>query len=210
MEEHPGATTFVRNRSTRSSHGPLRPARFGKGFGPKASGPKPFGLVKGLGFTFAISLIARPAMASGSLELIPDPIILCVMIVGFVLLIFPLNELIFKPIFRSLDERAERIKGARERSEQLQREADAVLERYETALLETRAESEEARQAQLAAAREEQANLTAQAKTEAEGELERARTELGRSLEEARATIRSAAEDLARAAAEQVLGRTLS
>ena len=169
-----------------------------------------FALAKGSVPVLALDLIARPAAASESLELIPDPIVLTVMIVAFVLLIFPLDALIFKPIFRSLDERNERITGARERSEQLQREADAVLERYETAVLEARAESEEARQAKLAVAREEQATLTAQAKAEAEGELEHARAELGRSLEEARASIRAAAEDLAQAAAERVLGRTLS
>ena len=40
--------------------------------------------------------------------------------------------------------------------------------------------------------------------------LERARGELNRSLEEARATLRGSAEDLATAAAEQILGRSLS
>ena len=190
----------MRNSSTPSTHGLPRPSRF----------MTATGLSKGLGAALASTLVARPVMASGTLELIPDPIALSVMIVGFVLLIFPLNELIFKPIFRSLDERAERIKGARERSEQLQREADSVLERYETAILETRSASEQSRQVQLAAAREEQVGLTSQARTEAESELERARAELGRSLDEARASVRSAAEDLAQAAAEQVLGRTLS
>jgi F-type H+-transporting ATPase subunit b len=168
-------------------------------------------------------LVAGSAAASDKLVLVPDFGFfglfgredstlgdLWVMLIGFVLLIFPLNALIFKPIFRSLDERADRINGARRRSVDLQRQADGILERYETAIREARGESEQARQAGLLRVREEQVALTAEARGEAERELANARAELGQSLEEARATIRSSAESLANAAAEQVLGRSLS
>jgi F-type H+-transporting ATPase subunit b len=168
------------------------------------------GFAKGIGLALVTGVTAPPVFASDNLVLVPDPMILGIMLVGFVLLIFPLNALIFKPIFRSLDERADRISGARERSTHLQSEADGVLERYESAIREARTESEASRQAQLLEAREEQASLTTQARGDAESNLESARAELGRSLEEARANLRSSAEDLAKAAAEQVLGRALS
>jgi F-type H+-transporting ATPase subunit b len=159
----------------------------------------------------SLLLAAAPAMASDTLVLVPDWFgVLPFMLVGFVLLIFPLNALLFQPIFRALDERAERIAGARQRSEQLQREADSVLERYEGAIREARGESETARQAKLEVAREEQVQLTAVARGEAERELEGARGEMNQSIEAARASLRASAEGLAQAAAEQVLGRTLS
>ncbi|HPG25531.1 MAG TPA: ATP synthase F0 subunit B [Myxococcota bacterium] len=169
----------------------------------------------------AAALVAQPTQASENLVLIPDANLfglfglgeglgaLWIMLIGFVVLIFPLNQLIFKPIFAALDARAARIQGARERSAQLERDADAVLDRYETAIREARSESEAARQHQLGRAREEQIALTTQARSEAEREIERARNDLGRSLEDARATLRASAEDLARAAAERVLGRAL-
>ncbi len=172
-------------------------------------------------FVLVYALSASPIRAADKLELIPDYALfglfgtenhlglLWIMLIGFVLLIFPLNALIFQPIFRAIDARADRIAGARERSEQLERDADTVLDRYETAIREARAESEATRQAQLARAREEQQALTGQARSEAEGELERARAELGRSLESARSGLRASAEELATAAAEQVLGRAL-
>lgn len=161
------------------------------------------------------------AYASDNLELVPDYGLfnlfgesyfgqLWVMVLTFVILIFPLNALLFKPIFHALDQRAERIQGARTRSTQLDSEADSVLDRYETAIREARAEAEGRRQSQLVEARSEQATLTTQARGEAEQELAGARTELARSLEEAQATLRAGAEDLAQAAAEQVLGRSLS
>ncbi|MBY0399622.1 ATP synthase F0 subunit B [Myxococcota bacterium] len=176
-----------------------------------------------------MALAAWPiaAGASESLELIPNYALfdliklgliedesglgaLWIMLLAFGLLVIPLNSLIFQPIFRALDARAERITGARARSEHLQREADSILERYETAVREARGEAEAARQVEIGRAREEQAALTSQAKLEAEAQLEQARSELARSLETARASLRASADDLARAAAEQVLGRALS
>lgn len=168
-------------------------------------------------------VLALPASAAEELVLIPDAGflglipglgeglgMLWIMLIGFVILIFPLNALMFQPIFRALDERADRIQGARNRSAMLQSEADEVLARYESAIREARSESESKRQGQLATAREEQAALTAQARSDAERELERARGELNQSLDEARATLRASADDLATAAAEQILGRSLS
>jgi F-type H+-transporting ATPase subunit b len=179
------------------------------------------GLVFGAVGALTSAALAGAAQAAENLEILPDAALpgvfgdgglgtMWVMLIGFVVLIFPLNALIFQPIFRALDQRADRIQGARARSSQLQSEADDVLERYEHAIRDARAESEVARQTQLATAREEQASLTTAARRDAETELERARAELGRSLDEARDTLRAGAEDLATAAAEQVLGRALS
>lgn len=168
------------------------------------------------------TIAAGTASASESLSLIPDYAFfgllsdesglgtLWVMLAGFTVLVIPLNALIFQPIFRALDARAERIQGARQRSEHLQREADSILQRYETAVRETRGEAEAARQVEIVRAREEQVELTSQAKQEAERQLDGARADLAASLESARAGLRASAEDLARAAAEQVLGRALS
>ncbi|HKK49957.1 MAG TPA: ATP synthase F0 subunit B, partial [Myxococcota bacterium] len=89
--------------------------------------------VVGLGIVaFGSITLAGPALAADELVLIPDPQLLLIMLVGFALLVFPLNALLFKPVFAALDARAERIEGARTRSAQLQREADSVLERYES------------------------------------------------------------------------------
>ncbi len=176
-------------------------------------------LVAGVVATVAFDPSA--ALASDQLELIPDYALFGLlgygpglglmwkMLIGFSLLVFPLNLLIFQPIFGALNERAERIQGARIRSNQLQAEADNVLERYESTIREARSDSESDRQVQLLGAREEQSNLTKQARSEAEHELEAARSELELSLEDARSTLRASAEDLAQAAAEQVLGRAL-
>lgn len=159
----------------------------------------------------SLPLLASPAHASGGeLVLLPDPITIGVLIVVFALLIGPVNALLFKPVFRVLDRREDKIGGARRRAERLERHADGVLADYEGAVRGAREEAELERRAQIDEARSEHASLTAAAREEAERELERARAELGRSLADARAALRSQGQELARAAAERVLGRALS
>lgn len=177
--------------------------------------------------TLGLTLGARTATASETLNLVPDYALfglikpgliadesglgaLWIMLAAFAVLVIPLNALIFQPIFRALDARTERIQGARTRSEHLQRAADSILLRYQAAVRETRGEAEAARKLEIARAREEQVVLTSQAKHAAERQLEGARSDLALSLESARAGLRASADDLARAAAEQVLGRALS
>ena len=184
----------------RTLSNPSRRARRGNGLPERLAAGAALGPV----------LAAGPARAADELVLIPDPQLLLIMLIGFALLVLPLNALLFKPIFAALDARSERIDGAKKRSAQLQREADDVLERYESAIRESRVESEARRQTKLEHAREEQDQVTAEARREAEGEIERARGELGESLDSARATLRANAEELAQVAAEQVLGRALS
>jgi len=167
-------------------------------------------LSKAIPASILLALGAEPALASSELVLFPDLPLLAILLVGFVVLIFPLNALLFQPIFSALDARAERIAGARERSGRLQSQADEVLERYQSAIRQARSESESDRQVDLERAREQQSQLTEAAHAEAERELERARREMSQAVEEARSGLRAGAEEIAQAAAEQVLGRALS
>ncbi len=155
-------------------------------------------------------LMASPAFAAEELVLSPDFKIVGILIAGFVLLMFPANQLIFKPIFRALDEREERIQGARSRATQIQSDADGVLADYEGRIREARLDAEAARKDAITAARSEQTSMTTAARSEAEGEIERARETLAGELEDARQRMRGDAQDLAREAAAQILGRSLS
>jgi len=155
-------------------------------------------------------LAAAPAQASeGGLTIFPDGRIL-VLIVFFALLIPPVQRLLLAPLLRILDEREARIAGTRERAARVAAEADQVLERYEAAVREARAEAELARRRALAASREEQLRTTAQARAEAEAELGHARQQVDQALATARAGLRARVEPLAREAAARALGRSLS
>lgn len=154
-------------------------------------------------------LFATSAHAAAELVLIPDPYIAGVLIVAFFALIPFVNALIVKPVFRVIDERADKIEGARKRAAKLEVDADTVLSKYETAVRDVREQSEGGRRDAIDAARAQQAEVTSAARAEAEREMEQSRLELEASLVTARASLRGTAEDLAKQAAERVLGRAL-
>lgn len=153
--------------------------------------------------------LPAPAFASGDLVLVPEIPMLITMVVLFVALIFPVDRLIFKPIFRALDERANRISGARERAARIDASADAVLAQYENSIREARAAAEASRKLSIAGARSEQVAMAARARAEAEALVEKARAELSVAIERARTDLRSSTRDLGRAAAQRILGRDL-
>jgi F-type H+-transporting ATPase subunit b len=158
-----------------------------------------------------VLLLAGDALASeGGLVLFPDPVMLGVLIVIFALLVYPVNQLIFRPIFRVLDERDTKIAGTREKAERLFAEADEVLARYTSSVREVRAEAEQARKQVIQVARSDGGSKTTQARSEAEREVARARQEIAGALDAARGELRARTEGLAREVATQALGRALS
>ncbi len=155
-------------------------------------------------------LLSGPAYAEGKLELLPDPTLLALLLIGFALLVFPVHVFVFRPLLQVLDERADRIDGAKRRAEQLARDAEAALARYREMVREERESAERERRAQLEAARGEHSAIAGAARSEAGSASERSRVEIAEALEEARGKLRRAAEQLAREAAERILGRSLS
>lgn len=158
----------------------------------------------------AVSAFAPAAYASGGLVLVPDPLTVVVLLIGFLILIPLVSRIIVKPILAVFDQRNEKIAGARKRAESLEGTASEILGRYEAAVREVRDESETGRREQIDASRAERAQITARAREEAEGEIARSQREIATALSEARAGLRASAEQLARQAAERILGRAVS
>ncbi len=168
------------------------------------------------GLAVGLLLAAAPAIAAGGhggghdLVLFPEWAELVPLLLLFLLLIPLVNGLLFKPVFRILDAREERIDGARRRAGRLEQDAAAVLERYRVAVSEVRAESDAERKTTLEAARRAQAELVAGERVAAEHRMEAARREIDGALGSAREGLRRDVESLAREAAARILGRSLS
>ena len=156
------------------------------------------------------SVLAQSAQAAEGLTLAPDPRTLIILVVVFLVLIAPVNLLLFRPVFRVLEARREQIEGATKRAERLSEEADAAVTRYERAVREVRESAERERRQRLEEARREQVSTVAAARAEAERQIEGARSQVATALEEARGALRAQAEDLAREVAQRMLGRPLS
>jgi F-type H+-transporting ATPase subunit b len=158
----------------------------------------------------SLLLVASPARAVGQLEIWPDFLgVLPVLVGAFVVVTLVLNPLLFQPLLAVMDQRAERIEGARRRADQVDQRAAEALARYEQAIRAAHEAASAERRRRLDASREELLRITREAKADAEREIERARDELGASVREARASLRDDAGELATLAAERILGRSL-
>jgi F-type H+-transporting ATPase subunit b len=156
-------------------------------------------------------LAAAPASAAeGGLVLTPDLPMLLTLIALFVALIFPVNRLLFQPIFAVLDAREDKIDGTRARAERLETQAEEVLQRYQGSVRETREAAEQERRSLLAGAKDAASEQLTGARGDAEREIEQARQEIQSALGSARTALRSDAEALAREASTRILGRNLS
>lgn len=161
--------------------------------------------------SLGVLCFAGPAAAAGGeLVLTPDLPKMLALIAFFVLLVFPMNRLLFRPIFATLDAREERIAGTLERAEKLAGDAEETLASYESSVRAARDEAEQGRKSALSEARDGAQVKTQAARADAEVEIERATREISDALEDARAALRADAEALAREAATTVLGRPLS
>jgi len=148
-----------------------------------------------------ISAIALPVLlattlpahaAEGGLEIFPDQRVL-VLIAFFLLLVYPAQKLLFAPLLRVIDERRDRIDGARGRADDLSREADEVLGQYEAAAQVARESAEQGRRSALEQARRDQTRVTAEARNDAGGVITHARAEVELALADARAQLRALA-----------------
>jgi len=175
---------------------------------PRSAGP--VAVCRAVAWTAALLLAPASAFAEGhGLVLLPEPLRIVPLIALFLVLIPFANALVLKPLLRVLDERDARIGGTRAKAERLEKEAGEILARYEHTVRETREEGERARRTLLTEVRSEAQREIASARSDAETRLDSARGEIAELLESARGSLRGQAEDLARQAASQVLGRAL-
>lgn len=147
--------------------------------------------------------------AEGSLELMPRLDLLGGLLIFFLLLVVPLNAMLFRPLLRTLDERADRIDGTRARAERLDAQSLELRMRYESAVQEARDAAEQARRERVEEARAHLHSGTQAARAEAEQRIEAARSELSVGLDRARRQLAEQARELAQEVAARVLGRSL-
>lgn len=143
------------------------------------------------------------------MNIFPDPMLVLVQVVPFLVLLAGLHVLLFKPMLDYLDVRHAATDGARAEAARLREATGAQLDRYEAAVTSARNEVAELRATRRAAAHAEHARRIVGARTEADGvvrgEVARLREETTAARQELSGRSRSLAQELAR----RVLGREL-
>ena len=134
---------------------------------------------------------------------------LLVQLLNFLLLMFLLNRLLFRPLVRLLDERTARTEGRRAQAVKAEAEADAMLADYEIKLRGARAEADQARSKVLREADSKRQALLEQATAEAAKTVAAIRARVRVETEQARQVLKDQANSLAADAAARILGRSI-
>jgi F-type H+-transporting ATPase subunit b len=131
-------------------------------------------------------------------------------ILALLLLTAVLNRLLFRPLLRVMESRAEAIRSARELAERSAAEARAASAEFEQKTALARADIYRQMDEMRKAALTDRADILARTRAEAEAEVSRATTILQAETEEARRRLAADAEALGAAAADRILGRRAS
>ena len=136
------------------------------------------------------------------------PDITTLWVVGFLLLCtYLLNSLVFQPILRIIDARANAVRSAKELADSAAQKASAAAAEYDQKLNTARAEVYRQMDDMRKAALDKRAELLASTRATVEQELRGATKRVQQESEEARAALDRDASNLAGAIVSRVLGR---
>lgn len=138
----------------------------------------------------------------------PDGSLVFVLVL-FLIFVFVLNRILFRPISRVLDERQTLIEGSAREARAARQRYEAKLADYETTIRQTRAESYRRLEQERAAALEERRSLIDGAKQQAHEQIGHAKLEIGQQVAHARTALESEARQIAERISRTVLGRTV-
>ena len=147
------------------------------------------------------------AFAEGGGNIISPNGSLVFILLLFLLFVFVMNRLLFRPISRVLDERQTLTEGATNEARAAVRRYQAKLADYESTIRQARAESYKRLEQDRAAALEERRTVIDAAKQDTRDKIEGAKSEIARQAEAARAALESESKQIAETISRTVLGR---
>jgi F-type H+-transporting ATPase subunit b len=151
-----------------------------------------------------------PALASeGGGGLINLDRSLIIQAINFLLLLFILAKLLYKPLLSKMEERTQAIRKSLDEAQAARAEAQREREEHAAKLQAAHAEAQAIRATALKEAAEEQHRLVEGARAEAARLVESARNELAQDVRRARQELRQEVSDLAITVAERLIRKSL-
>jgi F-type H+-transporting ATPase subunit b len=154
-------------------------------------------------------VLATLAFAEGGGNIISPDGSLVFVLVLFLIFVFVLNRILFRPIGRVLDERQTLTEGSANEARAARQRYEVRLAEYEATIRQARAESYRRSEQGRAAALETRRRLIEEAKLQGHEEIGRAKLEIERQVAGARAALESEARQIAERISRTVLGRTV-
>ncbi len=138
-----------------------------------------------------------------------DPGLIIWTIITFVILLFLLRKVAWKPILTMIDERERTIRTSLDQAEQARSEAEEKLRAYEQRLAEARKESRRIIAEGKESAEKIRDDIVAEAQNQKQGMLQDARKQIEAEREKAIQDIKDSVANIAISAASKIIGRQL-
>jgi F-type H+-transporting ATPase subunit b len=135
-----------------------------------------------------------------------DPFAFVINVVGFLLLLFVANTLVFKPINQVLEERQQDVRVTYDKLEAEQKQMQELKSEYEQRLASIEAEAREKIQSAIKEAQTMRDQIVSEANTRSREMVARAEEEVEREKRQAMITVREQVVDLALGATEKLIG----
>ncbi|MCF8051189.1 MAG: ATPase [Desulfobacterales bacterium] len=135
---------------------------------------------------------------------------LFIQIANFLVLIWILNIVVYRPIRKILIERNERIGGLEKGIENRLKDAQEKDEEFSRGIREARAQGVKEKDALIEEAAAEEKQIIAKINKKAQADLAAVRSQIEKDIDEVRSALQSQVDDFARAIGQKILGRTVS
>ena len=129
---------------------------------------------------------------------------------NFVVLIFILNAILYKPIRKILIERKKKIQGYEEGIQALHDDAAESEQTFQAKIGEAKTEGFQGKEALQQAGQEEEKRLINELNEKAQADLEAVRAQIAKDAEDARSRLQADTEAFSAAIVEKILGRAVS
>ncbi|HMB15418.1 MAG TPA: ATP synthase F0 subunit B [Pelovirga sp.] len=130
--------------------------------------------------------------------------------INFIVLLYLLNRILFKPLRAVMDKRGETIAGSHARARDLQADIDEKMSSYQQQLVEAKKQANEERAQIRKLAVEEESKMIAMAQSNAGARMEQIREQVGQESTRANQTLKKESTALAQLIATKILGRSLT
>jgi len=156
--------------------------------------------------TASLALGASEESGGGGITVIPDGSLI-IQIANFLLIIWILNLILYRPIRNILRQRKEKIEGLELRIETYNEDAQKKDEAFASGIREARAKGLKEKETLQQAAAEEEKQIIANENTKAQAELVEIRKKIVKDAEAARASLQEKVDEFANDICQKILGR---
>jgi F-type H+-transporting ATPase subunit b len=156
--------------------------------------------------TTSLALGSSEESGGGGITVLPDGSLI-IQIANFLLIIWILNLILYRPIRNILRQRKEKIEGLELRIETYNEDAQKKDDAFASGIQEARAKGLKEKETLLQAAAEEEKQMIADVNTQAQAELVEIRQKIEKDAEAARASLQEKVDEFANDICQKILGR---